>query len=70
MEEFDMEDGSLSKGFMENSDDFAPLREFIAGQKKILQSLGFSEESSDKMAAKLWDFYLESMILELRKQGN
>lgn len=75
MEEFDItEDENLtaevSKKFMEHSDDFAPLRDFIVGQKKTLQTMGFSGESSDKMAAKLWEFYLEGMIVELRKQAD
>ena len=55
---------------MEHSDDFAPLRDFIVGQKKTLQAMGFSEESSDKMAAKMWEFYLEGMMVDLRKQEN
>lgn len=75
MEEFDLTEddkftAEFSEKFMEHSDDFAPLREFIVGQKKTLQAMGFSEESSDVMAAKMWEFYLEGMMVELRKQGN
>lgn len=80
MEEFDLGHDDLtedekfaaefSEKFMEHSDDFAPLREFIVGQKNTLQAMGFSEESSDKMAAKLWEFYLEGMIAEMRKQDS
>lgn len=75
MEEFDLTEdekfaAEFSRKFMEHSDDFAPLRDFIVGQKKTLQAMGFSEESSDKMAAKMWEFYLEGMMVELRKQEN
>ena len=60
----------FSEKFMEHSDDFAPLRDFILGQKNTLLNMGFSEESSDKMSAKLWEFYLEGMIVEMRKQDS
>lgn len=75
MEEFDLTEddkftAEFSEKIMDHSDDFAPLREFIVGQKKTLQAMGFSEESSDIMAAKMWEFYLEGMMVELRKQEN
>ena len=75
MEEFDLTEdekvtAEFSGRFMEHSDDLAPLREFVLGQKNTLRSMGFSEESSDKMAAKLWEFYIEGMMAELRKQEN
>ena len=75
MEEFDLTEdekfaAEFSRKFMEHSDDFAPLRDFIVGQKKTLQAMGFSVESSDKMAAKMCECYLEGMMVELRKQEN
>ena len=75
MEEFDLTDdekfsAEFSEKFMEHSDDFAPLRDFVLGQKNTLLAMGFSEESSDRMSAKLWEFYLEGMIVEMRKQGS
>lgn len=80
MNEFDLGHEDLTDGerfasefseqFMNHSDDFAPLRDFVVGQKNTFLALGFSEESSDRMAAKLWEFYLEGMIVELRKQAN
>ena len=75
MEEFDLADdekfaAEFSEKFMEHSDDFAPLRDFVLGQKNTLLAMGFSEESSDRMSAKLWEFYLEGMIVEMRKQGS
>ena len=60
----------FAEKIMEHSDDFAPLRDFVLGQKNTLLGMGFSEEASDKMSAKLWEFYLEGMIVEMRKQGS
>lgn len=68
MDEFDLGPDSLPSGFMNISEELAPVREFIIGEKSKLIDNGFSDETSEALALKLGEFVLEGMITETIKQ--
>lgn len=59
----------LVSNMMELSMTFDPLRDFITGEKSKLINNGFSEEASETMCTATWNFVLNSMIEEIKKQG-